>query len=38
LANTRARLALADPRASLRTDSVDGTFMAEISLPLAMAD
>jgi hypothetical protein len=38
LANTRARLALLDARASLRTESVDGTFMAEISLPLAMAD
>lgn len=38
LANTRARLALADPRASLRTESLDGTFTAEISLPLALAD
>ena len=38
LANTRARLALADPRASLRTESADGTFTAEISLPLALAD
>lgn len=38
LANTRARLALADPRASLRTESLDGSFMAEISLPLGMAD
>jgi two-component system sensor histidine kinase AlgZ len=38
LANTRARLALLDPRASLRTGSVDGTFTAEISLPLAVTD
>jgi hypothetical protein len=38
LANTRARLALADPRASLRTERVAGSFMAEISLPLALRD
>jgi two-component system sensor histidine kinase AlgZ len=38
LSNTRARLALADPRASLRTASQDGTFTAEISLPLALRD
>jgi len=38
LANTRARLALADPRASLRTERIDGSFMAEISLPLALRD
>ena len=38
LANTRARLALADPRASLRTERIDGIFMAEISLPLALRD
>jgi hypothetical protein len=38
LSNTRARLALADPRACLRTGSQDGTFTAEISLPLALTD
>lgn len=38
LNNTRARLALAHPRASLRTERQDGTFTAEISLPLALQD
>jgi two-component system sensor histidine kinase AlgZ len=38
LANTRARLALADPRASLRTERQGSQFLAEISLPLALRD
>ena len=38
LANTRARLALLDPRASLRTERLQGVFMAEISLPLVLRD
>lgn len=38
LANTRARLALADPRASLRTERQGTHFLAEISLPLALRD
>jgi len=38
LSNTRARLALADPRASLRTERLGEHFVAEISLPLALRD
>jgi len=38
LSTTRARLALADPRASLRATRQDGSFTAEISLPLALRD
>lgn len=38
LSNTRARLALADPRASLRTERQGANFLAEISLPLALRD
>ncbi|QNA90743.1 histidine kinase [Massilia sp. Dwa41.01b] len=38
LRNTRARLALADPGASLRTERVGEHFLAEISLPLAAQD
>jgi hypothetical protein len=38
LANTRARLALLDARASLRTERLDSSFTAEISLPLAVTD
>jgi len=38
LSNTRARLALLDARASLRTGRQDGRFTAEISLPLALQD
>ncbi|KQQ87137.1 sensor histidine kinase [Massilia sp. Leaf139] len=38
LANTRARLALLDARASLRTEQQGRRFLAEISLPLALRD
>ncbi|MET0981759.1 MAG: histidine kinase [Telluria sp.] len=38
LSNTRARLALANPAASLRTERVGEHFLAEISLPLALQD
>jgi len=38
LANTRARLALANPRATLRTEQQGSHFLAEISLPLALRD
>jgi two-component system sensor histidine kinase AlgZ len=38
LSNMRARLAQLDARACLRTGSQDGTFTAEISLPLALQD
>jgi two-component system sensor histidine kinase AlgZ len=38
LSNTRERLALLDARASLRTERQDGSFTAEISLPLALQD